>query len=51
VIKANPFYHWVQSSADDRPKYARVKSERGTKCTNRPRKPCLPKSLKTEVRP
>jgi hypothetical protein len=51
MIKANPFYHWVQSKFEDRPKYARVKIERGTKCTNRPRKPCLPKRLKMEVRP
>jgi hypothetical protein len=42
VIKANPFYHWVQSNHADRPRYARVKAKRGTKCTNRPRKPCMP---------
>jgi hypothetical protein len=49
VIKASPFYHWVQSKAAARPHYARVKAESGTKCTNRPRKPCLPKRLKMEV--
>ena len=49
MIKANPFYHWVQSKAEDRPKYARVKAERGTKCTNRPRKPSRPRYGKPEV--
>jgi hypothetical protein len=39
VIKASPFYHWVQAKYEDRPKYRRVKVESGTKCTNRPTKP------------
>lgn len=39
MIKANPFYHWVQSGRRNRPVYSRVKDKPGTKCTNRPTKP------------
>ena len=47
MIKANPFYHWVQSGRKNRPFYARVKEKPGTKCTNRQTKSS--RNLKREV--
>jgi hypothetical protein len=35
MIKANPYYHWVQSGRRERPSYPKVKAERGTRATNR----------------